>query len=96
MMSFYNYKYQELQSLQANVYLMLSLGMKKVKAREKLELMESVSYPHTKDKERRNIHKRTYKLSQTEEAIKQRAVKTEDLNKIYGDFGSIEAVIKGK
>lgn len=72
------------------------MGMRKVKAREKLELMEVGDYPNLKKTDRRNIHKRVTKQSQTEDGQASRAVKTEDLQAVYGDFGSIESVIKGK
>ena len=70
--------------------------MIKAKARENLQLMENASYPHMKKDQRRKTHKRVYKESQTQDAQAKKAITTEELGRIHGDFGSIEAVLKGK
>ena len=56
-------------------------AMRRIKARERLEAMDSYSYPHIKDKSRSKKHREIYKAAYPEK-FEERAVKTSDLELI--------------
>lgn len=53
-------------------------AMDRIKARERLELMDAIQYPHMKNKERKKRHKEVFKRAYPEN-FKQKVVKLSDL-----------------
>ena len=56
-------------------------AMRQLKARAKLDLMDSLQYPHIQEKSRKKRHRDVYKAAYPD-AFKQRIVKTTDLGNI--------------
>lgn len=70
--------------------------MVKLRARFKLNDFEVVSFPHMKKDDRSKKSRMLKHLAMTEQERKRKVVKDGDFDKIYGDIGSIDAVLKSK
>jgi hypothetical protein len=71
-------------------------GMIKLRARFKLNDFEVASYPHMKKNDRSKTSRMLKHLAMTDDERKRKVAKPADFDKIYGDIGSIDAVLKSK
>lgn len=92
-MKVFNYKYEEVLELDNDLFAYLVRCMEINEARERLINMEISLYPHLTKDNQRKLHKKVYKLAIPNELRKEKAVKVEDLQNIYG-MGSIEDILK--
>jgi len=93
-MNYYSYKYHEVLELEYNDYNFLVENMIRAKAKERLSQLQLHVYPHAKRENQEKIHRAIIKESTPQKEMEKRAVKTDDLNKIFG--GNIADVLKGK
>jgi hypothetical protein len=93
-MHYYGYKLHEVENLQANEYTYLIELMHRAQAQERMELLELIVYPHTKEKNQSDIHKKLTRAAVPPKEMEKRAVKAEDLKTIFGS--SIEDIIKAR
>lgn len=86
-MNFYSYKLSDVLETTTNDFLDLVKAMKIIKARDRLIKCEEISYPHMKENDRKDLHKRMYKEANPEyfeEKITE--VKLSDLPRVLGNM----------
>ena len=83
MTRFYGFNYNELMSMDADIYMMYLIGINQLRNEEMLYDMTICDYPNLKDQGRKDIHKKIYKnafpLSFTSP---KNIIKLSDLNKV--------------
>ena len=95
-MHYYSYKLHEVEELDINTFNKLVKCMNINKARERLEDMENLVYPNAKKTAADKIRRKVYNIAIPVELRQDKAVTTDQLSKIYGDYGSIDAALKKK
>lgn len=95
-MHYYSYKLDEVEQLDINTFNKLVKCMNINRARERLETMENLIYPKTNKTSADKMRRKVYNIAIPVELRQDQAVTADQLSKIYGDYGSIEAVLKKK
>lgn len=93
---FYGYPLEYVQNLSVQKYNYLREGMVKLRARFKLNDFEVASYPYVDKKARSQKANMLKHVAMTRDEIKRKVVKDGDFDKIYGEMGSIDAVLNSK
>ena len=99
-MNYFGYKYREVMEMDFREYKYLLMSMFHAKAKNRLEDLEMLIYPHTSDSNRKLIHKKLHAQATPREERKKRAVTVDDLKgfgpsieEIPGQFSTAPVVI---